>query len=122
VTLSRPFLTSSGAGADGLAGEHERGVKGAHDEGLGLECLDEAFDDPDLVLEELLPVTGQPPPVVGPLDLRVRGKPGLVLDLHEIHPGVAEVLDVLVDGRLPDLVALAEMDEEARRDVPRRAG
>ncbi len=62
---------------------------------------------------------GQLGPIGRRLDLGLAREGQLELDLHEIHAGVAEVLQVLVHRRLPQVVGGVEVEEERRRDAGR---
>ena len=102
-----------------VARPHERRIEREHDERLFAGRLDQPAHDPNGRLEILL---GQPPRVrpVGRRRDRELRHPLFVLDFDEVHPGVAEELQVPVDRGPPFLVLRSEVQEERGRRITGR--
>ena len=104
---------------DHVVDEHVGRVEGQEHRRLLLGCVDQPFDHVEhrrimVELEE-----GQLGPIGRFLDFGLVREEQLELDLHEIHAGVAEVLQVLVHRRLSQVIGGVEVEEERRRDACR---
>ena len=104
---------------DHVVDEHVGRVEGQEHRRLLLGGVDQPLDHLQhrRVMVEL--EEGQLGPIGRRLDFGLAREGQLELDLHEIHAGVAEVLQMLVHRRLSQVVDGVEVEEERRRDAGR---